>query len=503
MEEIPYLAATHIAQHVAAGQLSACEVTKAFLTRIDRFNPAVNAICTPDPSALAAASAVDLRRAAGHPARPLEGVPFLVKDNLETRGLRTTYGSRLMESYVPSQDAICVERLRAAGAILLGKTNCSEFAADINTSNLLFGTTRNPWNLMVTPGGSSGGSAAAVAARFAPLAVGTDLGGSIRIPASFNGIVGVRPAPGRVPVYPTEFGWDTLVNHVVGPLAANTQDAALMLAVMSGPDERDPSTLPLQDVDYVRAASGQVSVSGRRIAFCPDLGGVVPVEPEVKSLAQQAALTLQGLGCHVEEACFDSSGLREIIAGTRGFGMVARFGDHSDGDKQLMTRPLSRQIEAAMDVDLHTVARAEKLRTHYWRRLAEFMRSFDYIILPSCGAPPFRLDEPLPEYVNGIRISNFYDVFLMTYGISIVGLPVAAVPYGFTASGLPVGIQIIAHRHREDHALEAAAAYQAAHPEHFRRPEINPAQAKAINEIHDAPGMFIPRASSAVSAALP
>jgi amidase len=255
-----------------------------------------------------------------------------------------------------------------------------------------------------------------------------------------------------------------------------------MLAVMSGPDERDPSTLPSQDTDYVRAASGDISVRGKRIAFCPDLGGIVPIDREVKSLAQQAALTFQDLGCHVEEACIDASGLREIIAGTRGFGMMARFGSYADSERRLMTQALTKQIEAAKKLDVHTVGRSEKLRTQYWRRLAELMRSFDYLILPSCGAPPFRLDEPVPEYVNGNRVANFHDVFLMTYGISVVGLPVTAVPCGFTASGLPVGIQIIAHRHREDLAIVAATAYQAARPEHFRRPESMLRDPRKIND---------------------
>ena len=198
MTELTNLTAVQIANQIASRKLSAQEVTMAFLARIDKFNPTINAICTRNPAALEAAAETDRRLKRGEAARPLEGVPFLVKDNLETKGLRTTFGSRLMENNVPTETAICADRLAAAGGILLGKTNTPEFAHDVNTSNLLFGTTRNPWDPMVTAGGSSGGSGAAVAAAFAPLAVGTDLGGSIRIPASFNNLVGIRPAPGRV-----------------------------------------------------------------------------------------------------------------------------------------------------------------------------------------------------------------------------------------------------------------------------------------------------------------
>ena len=489
MTDLVALTAVEIAQRVSKGELTARTVTQAYLDRIAYLNPIVNAVCTLDPSAIDAAAAIDRRRAAGEPARPLEGVPVLVKDNIETKGLRTTWGSRLMEHHVPVEDALCVERLRAAGAVVLGKTNTPEFAHDVNTSNFLFGTTRNPWNLMVTAGGSSGGSAAAVAAGFAPIAVGTDLGGSIRTPASFNGIFGIRPAPGRVPFYPAAFAWDTLVPHVVGPLAGNPEDAALMLSVMAGPDDRDPSSLPRQNLDYVKSASGEASIAGRRIAYCPDLGGVVPVDPDVESLCRNAVRTFESLGCHVEEVAFDASGLREIIAGTRGFGMIARFGERFAKDKHLMTTPLRRQIEAALSMDVATIARAEKLRTEYWHRIRKLMQKFDYLIAPSCGALPFRLDQPLPDKVGDKQIENFYDVFLLAYGFSITGLPIVAMPCGFSQSGSPVGVQIVANRHREDLALEAASAYTAARPGIMRRPAIDPAQALAIPSVLETPGL--------------
>jgi len=491
MTELVSLTAVEIVRLVSTREISARMITEAYLERIARLNPVVNAVCTLDPAASETADAIDRRLAAGKPARALEGVPILVKDNVETKGLRTTWGSRLMEHHVPSEDAVCVERLRAAGAILLGKTNTPEFAHDVNTSNFLFGTTRTPWNLMVTSGGSSGGSAAAVAAGFAPLAIGTDLGGSIRTPASFNNIVGIRPAPGSVPVYPAAFGWDTLVPHVVGPLAANPVDAALMLSVMAGPDDRDPSSLPRQDLRYANAATGVTSVAGRRIAYCRDFGGTVPVDPEVDLLSRAAAEAFEDLGCHVEEIEFDASDLREIIAGTRGFGMIARFGELYGEAKDLMTLPLKRQVEAALQLDVATIAKAEKMRTAYWHRVRTLMQHFDYIIAPSCGAPPFRLDQPLPDSVGGKPVDNFYDVFLPTYAFTITGLPVAAVPCGFTNAGLPVGIQIVARRQREDLALEAAAAHVAARPELLGRPDIDLSQAHPIPALLETPGMVL------------
>jgi len=220
-DDLTLASATELAQSIGAGKRTARDVTEAMLARIALLNPTLNALCTPNAAALAEADAIDARRASGAAPRALEGVPFLVKDNIVTRGIRTTFGSKLLEHHIPDEDAISVERMRAAGGVLLGKTNTPEFAHDVNTSNLVFGTTRNPWDVNRTAGGSSGGTGCAVAAGFAPIGLGTDLGGSIRIPASFNGLFGIRPVPGRVPFYPTEFAWDTLVQHVQGPLTRN------------------------------------------------------------------------------------------------------------------------------------------------------------------------------------------------------------------------------------------------------------------------------------------
>ncbi len=254
LKPIHHLSAGEIAAAVAGRARTAAEVTGALLDRIAALNPVLNAICTLNPAAMAAAEACDRRLASGAAAGPLEGVPFVVKDNIATAGIRTTFGSRILQHDVPAEDAISVERLKAAGGILLGKTNTPEFAHDINTTNLIFGTTRNPTDVNVTAGGSSGGTGAAVAAAMAPIGIGTDLGGSIRIPASYNGIVGLRPAPGRVPYYPSDFAWDTLVEHVQGPMCRTVADLGLMLSVIAGPDDRDPSSLPAQALDFVAAA---------------------------------------------------------------------------------------------------------------------------------------------------------------------------------------------------------------------------------------------------------
>ena len=469
-DDVTRRSAGEIADDVGRRRIGAPDVVRAFVERIERLNPAVNAICTRHDGALADAEACERRLRAGEPPRLLEGVPFVAKDNLPTRGLRTTYGSLILERHVPDEDALSIARLRAAGAILLGKTNTPEFAHDVNTTNRVFGTTRNPWNLRVTAGGSSGGTGAAVAAGMAPIGLGTDLGGSIRIPSAFCGTVGLRPAPGRVPIHPTDFAWDTLVQHVQGPMARTVGDCGLMLAVLAGPDDRDPSSIPFEPYDYVNAARYAGRLDGRRVAYAPDLGGLVRVDPEVARLTAAAANSFAELGAVVEEACFDTADVREIIAGTRAFGMVARYADRLDAHRDVMTPQLINQVTDASRLDVRTITRAERLRTAYWQRARAFLERFDYILTPTVAAPPFRLDRPLPTEIGGVPVERFYDVFLTTYAFSITGLPAMSVPCGFTASGLPVGLQIVGRRLREDRVLEAASAYALACPQHWQPP---------------------------------
>lgn len=472
----PDLGAGDLVALLRTRQASAQEIVRAHLDRIGRVNPALNAICTLDASgALAAAADSDRRLAGGAPARPLEGVPFVAKDNLDSAGLRTTYGSVPMAQHVPGEDAVCIERLRAAGAILLGKTNTSEFASDVNTTNRLFGPTRNPWDPFVSPAGSSGGTGAAVAAGMAPIGLGTDLGGSVRMPAAFCGIVGLRTVPGRIPVYPAEFGWDTLVEHVHGPLAARVADIGLMLSVLAGPDDRAPNSLPAQATDYVLSASGRVPIAGRRFAFSADMGGVAPIDPEVAGLVTRAARSFEGLGGVVEDSFPDVSDVRTIVAGTRAFGMVGRFTDYLQRHREEMTPQLVGQITDAQRMDVATITAAERLRTAYYHRVRQHLRRFDYLLCPTAGVPPFRIDQPLPTQVGGRPVARYYDALLYTYAFSITGLPSISVPCGYTRAGLPVGLQIVGPHLREDRVLEAAAAFLHAHPEHLRRPVLDDA----------------------------
>jgi amidase len=307
----------------------------------------------------------------------------------------------------------------------------------------------------------------------APLALGTDFGGSVRLPAAFCGIVGLRPTPGRIPLHPAEFAWDTLVAHVQGPMTATVEDAGLMLAALAGPDDRDPASLPAEARDYAAAARPRDGLAGRRLAWSPDLGGLVPVDPEVARIAGDAARAFAALGAVVEEDAFDASDLRDVIGGTRAFAMIARFADRVDAHGARMSEPLVRQVEAARAFDVRAVARAERLRSAYYQRLRAFLERYDHVLTPTAGVTAFRIDRPLPAEIGGRPVARYYDAFLFTYAFSVAGLPAISVPCGFTRAGLPVGLQIVGRRLREDAVLEAAAALAAAVPGHYRRPPLD------------------------------
>lgn len=463
--------ATELLEDLARKDLSSAELVGACLDRIASINPRINAVCTINPDAAADARASDQRRRAGESVRPLEGVPFVAKDNLDTAGLRTTYGSLLFADNVPSEDSICIERMKRAGAVLVAKVNTPEFAHDINTSNLVFGTTRNPLDLRRSAGGSSGGTAAAIASGMVPIGLGTDLGGSIRIPAAMCGIFGHRPTPGRVPVYPAEFGWDTLVEHVHGPMARSVADLGLMLGVLAGPDDRDPSSIPAQGIDYARAGrAASERLKHRKLAYLHDFDGLLPLEPEVGALTRAAAFSFEALGCRVEEKLFNASDMATIVAGTRAFGMIARYAARVESSRHLLTQHLLNQVDEALKLDVRAITDAERLRTRYWHRVRAVLEQYDYIVTPTIGAPAYLLDQPLPTTIAGVPVANYRNAYRYTYAFSIVGLPVASVPCGITREGLPIGLQIVARRLADHSALEAAAAFAQAYPQHVVRP---------------------------------
>ncbi|MBI4636427.1 MAG: amidase [Candidatus Rokubacteria bacterium] len=470
-DDLCFTPATDLHRLYRARSVSPLEVTRAVLARIERFNPALNAYCT-----VAAAEALRAARsatAALHrraPLPPLFGVPVSIKDLTPTRGIRTTWGSKIYEHHVPDHDALIVERLKAAGAIVVGKTNTPEFGAGANTFNAVFGATRNPWNRALTSGGSTGGGAVALATGMGPLAQGSDLGGSLRLPAAFCGVVGLRPSPGLVPVYPTSLGWDTYA--VQGPMARTVADLALMLSVIAGPDPRAPISYPV-DTRAFPAAVRRPSVRRLRVAWSPDLG-VTAVDDEVRSIAEAATRVFRRLGARVDHTHPDFSGLLEIVLVSRGLRMVGMHAEKLLHWKDVMQENLVKNIEYGLRLTPSEIGRAERLRTDLWHRVREFLGRYDLILTPTAPVPPFPVELTYPTEINGTPVTNYIEWVLLTYAFTVIGVPAISIPCGFTRDGLPVGLQIAGRWREEATVLRAAAAFERAAPwARLRPPEVS------------------------------
>ncbi len=461
--DLCFTPATALQHLYRARKTSPLEVMQAVLARVDTVNPRLNAIVT-----LARESALKEAKAAtaalkkkGRKLGPLHGVPVTIKDLTHTKGIRTTWGSKIFEHNVPTEDSLIVERLKAAGAIVLGKTNTPEFGAGGNTFNAVFGPTRNPWNTALSCGGSSGGAGVALATGMGPIAQGSDTGGSLRTPAAFCGVVGFRTSPGLVPYYPKLLGWDSI--GVTGPMARTVADTALMLSVVAGADDRSPISYDVDTAAFPRAVKSP-SVKGWRIAWTRDLNGLIPVDGEVAQVAEAATRVFHSLGAKVESACCDFSEVNDIVLGTRGLAMVANHADKLPKWKAQMQKGLVWNIEQGLKLSPEEIGRAEALRTTLWHRVRAFMETRELLILPTVAVPPFPVEQPYPTHINGKPLDNYTQWFFLTYGITVTALPVISVPCGFTKSGLPVGLQIVGRRRQEAMVLRAAAAFEAAAP---------------------------------------
>jgi amidase len=464
--------ATELLRLYRARKASPLEAMQACLARLDAVNPQVNAFVTVAREAAlweARRATAALRRGATLP--PLFGVPVGIKDVAPTRGLRTTFGSKLFADHVPDHDALAVERLRAAGGIVLGKTNTPEFAFGPNTVNALFGATRNPWDLTRTAGGSSGGSAAALAAGMCPLAHGSDLGGSLRGPASFCGVVGFRTTPGLVPRHPSILAWDTY--SVDGPMARTVVDTALMLSAMAGADDRAPLSYDVDTRELLQAVRAP-DVKGWRVAWTPDLGGLVEVDHEVAAVVERATRAFRTLGARVETACPDMGEVPEVVRLTRGLRMVAAHADRVAEHRAVLQEGLVENTEQGLRLTAREVAQGELLRTRLWHRVREFLAGRDIWVMPTVAVPPFPVEHPHPLEVNGRPVGKAMQRSYLTYALSVLGLPAISIPCGFTSAGLPVGMQIVGRRRGEAAVLRAAAAFEAAQPWADRWPPVVP-----------------------------
>jgi amidase len=468
--DLTFTSAAELVKLYRARRTSPHEVVQTLLSRIDAANPAVNAFVT-----LARDAAIwNARRATaalkrGGALSPLFGVPVAIKDVTPTAGIRTTHGSKLFEDHVPAEDALVVQRLRAAGAIVLGKTNTPEFAFGPNTVNTLFGATRNPWDLTRTAGGSSGGSAAALATGMCPLAEGTDLGGSLRGPAAFCGVIGFRTTPGLIPRYPSALAWDSY--SVEGPMARTVADTALMLSVMAGPDDRAPLSYEV-DTRQFAAAVKTPSVKGWRVAWTLDLGGLVLVDDEVRAVFEEAVSAFRSMGARMEAACPDMSDVPEIVRLTRGLLMVARHADKLPEHRAVLQPGLVENTEAGLALSAREIAEGELRRTRQWQRVREFFETRDVWLTPTMAVPAFPIEHPHVLEVNGKPVGKAMQRSHLTYALSVLGLPAISIPCGFTRAGLPVGLQIVGKRRGEAAVLRAAAAFEAAQPWSGRVPPV-------------------------------
>jgi amidase len=456
--DLCFLTATDLLARIRAREVSVTEVLRAHLEQIERVNPRVNAIVTLCPErALAAAHAADAALARGETGGPLCGLPIAHKDLVPTRGLRTTYGSPIYRDHVPDEDALVVERLRAAGAITIGKTNTPEFGAGSQTFNAVFGATLNPYDLGRTCGGSSGGAAVALACGMMPIADGSDMGGSLRNPASFGNVVGLRPSPGRVPVWPTDLAWSPF--SVQGPMARTVEDVALLLSVMAGPDRRAPLAIA-EPGSRFRAFLAR-DVRGTRVAWSRDLGGL-PVDTQVAAVIEARRTTFVELGCLLEEGQPDFSDAREIFQVWRAWTFAAKYGPLLTEHRHHMKDTVIWNIEQGLKLTGPELAEAELRRTRLYERVRQFMDRHDFLVLPTVQVPPFDVRTPYVTEINGQALPTYIDWMRTCSDITVTGLPAISVPAGFTGDGLPVGIQIVGRHQDELGVLQLARAFEEA-----------------------------------------
>ena len=455
--EIHFMDATELAGRIRTREVSAREVMEAHLSRIERTNSRVNAVVTLVPErALRAADAADAALARGERIGPLHGLPVAHKDLAPTKGIRTTFGSTVYRDFVPDEDAPIVELLREAGAITVGKTNTPEFGAGSQTFNEVFGETLNPYDTSMTAGGSSGGAAAALACGMVPIADGSDMGGSLRNPASFCNVVGFRPTPGVVPSWPVGDAWSTL--SVEGPMARTVGDAALMLGAISGP-RTGGEFFGRLDRD----------LSGVRVAWSRDLGGL-PVDPRVTAVIEGQRRVFGDIGCEVEETEPDFAGADEVFKTLRAWHFEKDYGELLRDHRDAMKETVVWNIEQGVHLSGPDVGRAAGRRAEIQDRTRRFMEDYEFLVLPVSQVPPFDVKVRWVGEIEGEKMETYIDWMKSCYYISVAGLPAISVPCGFTPEGLPVGVQIVGRPNDDLGVLQLAHAFEAATRFGRRRP---------------------------------
>ena len=457
MNELCFSTAIDLERRIRRKELSAREALKAHLDQIERVNPEVNAVVTlVADQAMAQAKQADEDAAHGRFHGPLHGLPVLHKDLEDTAGIRTTYGSPLFRDFVPEHDSLLVERVKKAGAITLGKTNTPEFGAGSQTFNTVFGTTLNPYDLTKTCGGSSGGSAVALACGMAPLAAGSDMGGSLRNPASFCAVVGFRSSPGRVPRVPTTSAYSTL--SIVGPMARNVSDLAFFLSVMAGPDERCPISIHEPGSRFAQPLDGDFH--GVRVAWASGIPGMV-FDRRVLAVFDKCRKRFEQIGATVEAAVPDFTDANEIFKTLRALSFLQQHGAKYAKRTQLKDTVIE-EIERGARLTPSEIANAETKHSQLYSRFGQFMGKYEFLVLPTVQVPPFDVNQPYVKEIEGRKLSSYIDWMESCFFITLTGHPAISVPSGFTADGLPVGIQIVGRHQADFRVLQMARAFERA-----------------------------------------
>lgn len=465
-DELVYLSAVELVALMKSKQVSAREVMAAHLAQVERLNPRVNAIVTlVGERAMADATRADELLAGGAPLGALHGLPVAHKDLVDTAGIRTTRGSPFYRDHVPARDATIVARIRAAGALTIGKTNTPELGAGSQTFNTLFGATRNPYDLTRTCGGSSGGAAVALACGMVPIADGSDTGGSLRNPAAFCNVVGIRPSPGRVPAEPGS--WMPLA--VAGPLARTVADAALLLSAMAGPDPHSPLSIQEEGAGFRRPLGRDMK--GVRVAWYRGLGGI-PFEPEIRRVVDANRRVFEDLGCIVEEAEPDFTGVDEAFPILRYASTHAQYAPLVRQNPEWVKETIRFEVAQAERLNGADVGRALARQAQMHEQSLELFERYDYFILPVTQVAPFDVTMPYPTHVSGTPMSTYIDWMRSCWYVTFMSNPAMSVPGGFTASGLPVGVQIVG-RHRDEWSVfQLAHAFEQATQHGKRRPPV-------------------------------
>ena len=469
--------AAELARMIAHRHISAVELLETHLKQIEALNPVLNAIVTLESDhAYSLAKKADETLSRGGSIGPLHGLPIAHKDLTWTKGIRTTFGSRIFKDFVPDHDALIVTRLTAAGAITIGKTNTPEFGAGSQTFNELFGATHNPYDTSKTCGGSSGGAAVALAAGMIPIADGSDLGGSLRNPASFCNVVGFRPSPGRVPIWPNQAPWFPL--GVQGPMARTVEDIALIMRVIAGPDARDPLSLPDDGDTFHQSLSRNFDRT--LVAWSPNLNGL-PVDVQVTQVLKDNLSIFESIGCVIEEECPDLSDAIEVFNTWRAWYFHLCYGDILLTKRQLMKDTVIWNIEKGGQLTGPDLGKATRAWHRIQETMSQFMARYEYFILPVSQVPPFDIRLPYVTSIAGTSMNSYLDWMSTCTHISVLGLPAISVPFGFTKHGLPIGIQIVGRRHNDYGVLQLAHAIEQAIPTGRRRPAIEDLAGRQID----------------------